>query len=104
MMMLTQVRSGPIEMSIPPPPERIWGVDAIAASANGANVASVAGHELGVAKLDRARMFATSSANASAVANPHGRARSHRLAAVTGGPPRARRTPPPTRRESGAPS
>src|ERR1700758_597819 len=82
--MLTKFSSGPIEMSIPPPPERICGVEAIAASANGANVANVAGQELGVAKLERAISFATTRRSARAVANPHGRSRTQRDTLVTG--------------------
>src|SRR3954468_7705594 len=67
---------GPIEMSRPPPPERIDGVEASATIANGASVASSAGQLLGLPKFGSAMMLAISRPSASAAANSQGRRRS----------------------------
>src|SRR3954447_4692154 len=73
---LTRTAIGPTEMSRPPPPETIEGVDAIAMIANGASVASSPGQLPGLPKFGSAMMFATSSPSPSAAANSQGRLRS----------------------------
>ena len=90
---LARIVSGPIEMSRPPPPERIAGVDAIATIANGASVASSPGQLPGLPKFGSATTLATSSASASTAANTKGLVRSS--SRIT---PPLRRTP---RRSSG---
>src|SRR3954452_9919569 len=67
---------GPIEMSSPPPPDRIAGVEASATMANGANVASSLGQLPGLPKLGSATMLAISRPSASAAAKSQGRRRS----------------------------
>src|SRR3954447_23033988 len=66
---------GPIEMSRPPPPDRIDGVVPSATIAKGARVASSAGQLPGLPKLGSAMMFAISRLSASAAANSQGRRR-----------------------------
>src|SRR3954469_1772520 len=67
---------GPMEMSSPPPPERIAGVEASATMANGASVASSLGQLPGLPKLGSATMLAISRPSASAAAKSQGRRRS----------------------------
>src|SRR4051794_6375595 len=64
---------GPIEMSRPPPPERIAGVEASATIANGASVASSPAQLSGLPKFGSAMMLANSRPSASAAANSQGR-------------------------------
>src|SRR3954452_4382930 len=73
---LASTAIGPIEMSRPPPPDRIAGVEASATIANGASVASSAGQWPGLPKFGSATMFAISRPAASAAANSQGRLRS----------------------------
>src|SRR5438105_2196800 len=63
--MLTRPITGAIERSMPPPPTRIAGVLAIAASANGASVPSSPGTWLQLANVGRVIAFATISATVS---------------------------------------
>src|SRR3954447_1759126 len=67
---------GPIEMSSPPPPDRIAGVLASATMANGARGGSSAGPLPGLPKLGSAMTLAISRPSASAAANSQGRRRS----------------------------
>src|SRR3954463_14461672 len=73
---LASTAMGPIEMSRPPPPDRIAGVLASATIANGASVASSAGQLPGLPKLGSAMTLAISRPSASAAANSQGRRRS----------------------------
>src|SRR3954471_11337020 len=75
-MTLDSTAIGPIEMSRPPPPDRIAGVEARATIANGASVASSLGQLPGLPKLGSATMLAISRPSASAAANSQGRLRS----------------------------
>src|SRR3954454_22327668 len=67
---------GPIEMSSPPPPDRMAGVEARATMANGASVASSLGQLPGLPKLGSAMTLAISRPSASAAAKSQGRRRS----------------------------
>src|SRR4051812_36291713 len=67
---------GPTEMSRPPPPDRIDGVEASATIANGASVASSPGQLPGLPKFGSAMTLAISRPSASAAANSQGRRRS----------------------------
>src|SRR3954468_22759242 len=73
---LARIVSGPIEMSRPPPPDTIAGVDAIATIANGASVPSSTAQLPGLPKVGSAMMLAASSVIASSAANNQGRRRS----------------------------
>src|SRR3954469_395731 len=73
---LASTAIGPIEMSRPPPPDRIAGVEASATIANGASVASSAGQLPGLPKFGSATTFAISRPRASEAANSQGRLRS----------------------------
>src|SRR4051794_17544990 len=73
---LASTAIGPTEMSRPPPPERIDGVEASAMMANGARVASCAGQLPGLPKFGSATTLAISRQSASVAANSQGRVRS----------------------------
>src|SRR3954452_8237827 len=73
---LASTAIGPIEMSRPPPPERIAGVEASATMTNGASVASSLGQLPGLPKLGSAMTLAISRPSASAAAKSQGRRRS----------------------------
>src|SRR4051812_20621124 len=75
-MTLASTAIGPTEMSRPPPPDRIDGVEASATSANGDSVASSAGQLPGLPKFGSATMLAISRPTVSAAANSQGRLRS----------------------------
>lgn len=73
MTMLTRVSSGPIDMSIPPPPDRIAGVLAIAAMASGANEASTAAQLPKARKAGCRAVLTTSRSSVSRPAKAYGR-------------------------------
>src|SRR3954471_14677908 len=68
---LASTAIGPIEMSRPPPPERMAGVEAIATIANGASAASRAGQLPGSPKVGSAATFAISRTSARPAAKSH---------------------------------
>src|SRR3954454_133379 len=76
MITLASTAIGPIEMSSPPPPDRMAGVEARATMANGASVASSLGQLPGLPKLGSAMTLAISRPSASAAAKSQGRRRS----------------------------
>src|SRR3954454_3346880 len=73
---LASTAMGPTEMSSPPPPETMAGVEAMATIAKGTSVASSVGQLPGLPKLGSARMLATSRTTASTTAKTNGRVRS----------------------------
>src|SRR3954469_955491 len=84
---LASTAMGPTEMSSPPPPDRMAGVEAMATIANGASVASSVGQLPGLPKFGSARTLATSSSRASPAAKTNGRVRrSSRRSGIDGLP------------------
>jgi hypothetical protein len=74
-MTLDSTAIGPIEMSSPPPPETIAGVEAIATIANGASVPSSTAQLTGLPNAGSAMMLAASRQIASNAAKSQGRRR-----------------------------